>query len=145
VTAIPNPRRPGDGEPRPASHPAIEPDWDVGVLARPVVLDVPDLLPADPDPLLTAAVAAMAATAFGDPQAPDRVAELGRAGVVALRTSSGSFELRESLIGWLLVRAWGDPDPADLAAAAELRAERLAAERRGWRGDTPPDQPGAGR
>jgi hypothetical protein len=134
MTHLPRPRREGGATPN------EEPDWDVRVLDRPVILDVPDRLPADPDPLLAAAVRAMAATVFGDPAAPDRVAELGRAGVVALRTSAGSFELRESLAGWLLVRAWGDPDLADLAAAARLRAVRLAGERRRGCGDPPSDE-----
>jgi hypothetical protein len=141
MTAIPNPRSPDDDPPR---TPEPEPDWDIRVLERPVVLDIPDQLPADPNPLLAAAVAAMTATVFGDPAAADRVAELGKAGVVALRTSSGSFELRESLIGWLLVKAWGDPDPADLAAAAALRAVELAQERRGSREHPEPDEPAAG-
>jgi hypothetical protein len=117
------------------------PAWDVRVLDRPVILDVPDRLPHDPDPLLSAAVAAMSATAFAAPDAPDRVGELGRAGVVAVRTSAGSFELRESLLGWLLVHASGDPDPTDLAAAARVRAQRLAGERRDGCGATPSDEP----
>jgi len=136
MTHPPHPRPHGDAAPNEA------PDWDVRVLDRPVILDVPDRLPADLDPPLAAAVAAMVATVFDDPTAPDRVADLGRAGVVALRTSAGSFELRESLAGWLLVRAWGDPDLLDLAVAARLRADRLAGERRRGCGDPPGEQGG---
>ena len=109
---------------------AMQPDWDIRVLDHPVVIDVPDQLPPDPGPLLEAAIAAMIVTVAGDAAATHRVGELARAGVVALRTSIGSFQLRESLLGWILVRGWGDPDPVDLAEAAQLRARRLARERR---------------
>jgi hypothetical protein len=105
-------------------------DWDTRVLDDPVVLDVPDQLPAQPDKLLTTAVDAMSATMAGHHDASDHVAALAHAGVVAVRTSSGSLELHETLLGWVLVRAWGDPDPADLAVAARLRAHQLARERR---------------
>jgi hypothetical protein len=131
VTDIPRPRPSSDPETVPC------PDWDVRVLDRPVVLDVPELLPDNDDPLLSAAVAAMLATVEGDLTAADRIAELGRAGVVALRTVAASFELRETLLGWVLVRGWGDPDPADLAVAARLRAARLAVERRRGCGGSP--------
>ena len=110
-------------------------DWDTRVLADPIVLDVPDVLPTRPDRLLHAAVAAMLAIAVGRPSAADRISELGRAGVVALRTSAGSVELRETRHGWRLVRAWGDPDARSLAAAARMRARQIARDRRQHGGD----------
>jgi hypothetical protein len=136
TTPPPDPAGPpeptGHGQTGQPGNPAAgpPPDWDIGVLDHPVVLDVPDQLPPDPRPLLDAAIAAMVATAAGDAAATYRIGELARAGVVALRTSHGSFQLRESLLGWILVRGWGDPDPVDLAEAARFRAHRLARERR---------------
>jgi len=65
-----------------------------------------------------------------EPEASDRIGELARAGVVALRTAHGSLAPTETLLGWVLARTWGDPDAASLAVAAGLRARRLARERR---------------
>jgi hypothetical protein len=107
------------------------PDWDTSVLDLPVVLDVPDRVTPDlADPLLAAALEALLATAAGMPGRPYPIGNLGRAGVVAIRTSAGAFEIRETLLGWVLVIACGDPDPYDLAGAARLRAHRLALARR---------------
>jgi hypothetical protein len=100
------------------------------VLDRPVVRDVPARLPADLDPLVGAAVAALLAVIDGEGDASDRIGELARAGVVAIRTTHGALAPTETLLGWVLVRTWGDPDAASLAAAARLRASRLARERR---------------
>lgn len=122
------------GRDQPASRPV--PAWDVRVLDRPVVLDIPERLPADPDPPMTAAVAALLGSLSGDPDSSDRIGDLARAGVVAVRTAHGSLALTETLLGWVFVRVWGDPDPVGLAAAAWLRADRLARERRQGCGST---------
>lgn len=105
------------------------PLWDTRVLDTPVVLDLPARLSAHPDLLTRTAVAAMAAQAEGHFDAPALVARLGHAGVVAVRTPTGTFEVRELLDGWLLVTAPGDPNPLDLAISAHLRARRLAHDR----------------
>jgi hypothetical protein len=111
-------------------------DWNTDVLHQPIVLDVPDPLPAEPDPLLSTAARAIAAQHAGAHQRASRlVAALGHAGVVALRTTSGPLEVRELRDGWKLIGRVGDPDARALAAAAKLRAARLARERR-----LPPDQ-----
>jgi hypothetical protein len=117
------------------------PDWDLRVLDVPVVLHIPEHIPPHPDPLLVAAVETLLATAAGEHSASRRISHLGRAGVVAIRTSAGSLELRETLLGWILVRGDGTPDPSDLAGAARLRAWRLAAERRSGCGGPPPEGP----
>jgi hypothetical protein len=105
-------------------------DWDLRVLDTPVVLDIPDTLPDQPDPLLLAAIEVLVAALLGDHAAARRIGELARSGVVALRTSAGCLEVHETLLGWTLTRTWGEPDALDLAAAARLRARRLAGERR---------------
>jgi hypothetical protein len=105
-------------------------DWNTDVLNQPVILDVPDPLPADPDPLVTTAARALAAQQSGAHQRASRlVATLGHAGVVAVRTTDAALEVRELLDGWKLVGRVGDPDAPTLAAAAKLRAARLARER----------------
>ncbi|WP_239312647.1 hypothetical protein [Frankia sp. Cj3] len=113
-----------------------EPNWDTTVLDQPIILDLPDRLPADTDhcghfdPRLALAVAAMTAQLDGDhAQATRLVGKLGRAGIVAIRASSGTLEVRETLDGWQLIVSAGDPDPADLAVAAHLRASHLARQR----------------
>jgi hypothetical protein len=116
------------------------PRWDTRVLDTPLVLDLPARLSAHPDRLTRTAVAAMAAQAEGHPDAPALVACLGHAGVVAVRTPTGTFEVRELRDGWLLVTSPGDPDPLDLAIAAHLRARGLAHER-----TRPPHPPGSTR
>jgi hypothetical protein len=113
------------------------PAWDTRVLHHPTVLDIPDQLPDRPDPQVALAVVAMERQTAGDPAAGRLIARLAHAGVVALRTTGGAFELRETLDGWLLARHDGDPEPAELAAAAELRAHRLARARAGQNRDTP--------
>ncbi|EIV91329.1 hypothetical protein [Frankia sp. QA3] len=106
-----------------------EPGWDIRVLGRPVVLTVPDRLGDDPDALLALAAVALERHLAGAPTASRIIGQLAHSGVVALRTISTVFELRESRDGWLLVRSWGEPEPAELAAAAWIRAHRLARER----------------
>jgi hypothetical protein len=97
-----------------------------GAPGGPHVLDIPDRLDDTPDPRVALAVAAMDRQAAGDPGAGPLLARLAAGGVVALRTSRGHFELRRTAAGWLLLRHPGDPDPAGLAAAADIRARRLA-------------------
>ncbi|WP_322779379.1 hypothetical protein [Frankia sp. Cas4] len=105
------------------------PAWDTTVLDTATIIDIPDRLPEQPDPHLRLALAAMTSQAAGHPDTTIRVARLAHAGIVAIRTSIGCFEIRELLDGWLLVHHPGDPDPTDLAAAALLRARRLARTR----------------
>jgi hypothetical protein len=114
----------------PAPFDETPPDWDLSALDTPAVLDIPDQIPDHPDQLLLIGLEALVLSLLGDRNASERIAELARAGIVALRTSSGCLEVHETLLGWTLTRAWGNPDPADLAGAARLRAHRLAAERR---------------
>ena len=98
------------------------PDWNVEVLARPLVVD------ADPTGLSgdTAATAAAAVAGHGE-----AVRALGRNGVVAVRSAGRAFEVHETLDGWILVDAeLPTPDLGDLAAAARVRASRLAELRR---------------
>lgn len=151
------PRQPYDpdglGSPQPGgpeNQMTYQPGWDLSVLENPVVLDVPDALSTDPsaqqDPLLRACIDALALTFDRNPEAPTRIGDLARAGVVALRTSAGSLEVRETVLGWVLAHAWGDPDGDDLATAARLRAHRLAGERHVVCGGPPTeDTPIAGR
>ena len=105
-------------------------DWDTGVLRRPQVLD------ADPTgrsgPLADAAASALAAVQSGDgEEAVAAAAILGPAGVVAVRTGRGSFEVRETLGGWgLAASSVPTPEADELGAAALVRAWRLAEARR---------------
>ena len=55
--------------------------------------------------------------------------ELALSGVVAMTTSDWVFEVRETLLGWVLGATRGTPDVADLALAASIRGRRLAALR----------------
>lgn len=132
-----HPEHPNQPEhPRPGGRASVDyqPDWDLTVLDHPVVLDIPDTLltghPENEDPLLRACIQALTLTHERHPHAHVRIGDLGRAGVVALRTGAGNLELHETLLGWVLAHAWGDPDQHDLATAARLRAHRLARERR---------------
>jgi hypothetical protein len=118
-------------------HDDPPPAWDTRVLHHPQILDVPDRLGQNPDPRVALAVVAVERQTAGDANAPKLLARLAHAGVVALRTGDGAFELRETADGWLLVGHPGDPDPAELAAAAEVRARRLARTRRRPDPDTP--------
>ncbi|EYT91500.1 hypothetical protein ThrDRAFT_02835 [Frankia casuarinae] len=108
---------------------APQPAWDIRVLGRPVVIEVPTRIGDDPDPLLALAAVALERHLAGAPTASRIIGQLAHSGVVALRTISTVFEIREQRDGWLLVRSWGDPEPAELAAAAWIRAHRLARER----------------
>ena len=108
---------------------APQPAWDIRVLGRPVVIEVPTRIGDDPAPLLALAAVALERHLAGAPTASRIIGQLAHSGVVALRTISTVFEIREQRDGWLLVRSWGDPEPAELAAAAWIRAHRLARER----------------
>jgi hypothetical protein len=105
-------------------------DWDVSVLARPLVVH------ADPSglsgPMSATVAAGLAALARGShAEAAEAAAELGVAGVVAVRGPEGAFEVHEVADGWAFVRsAIPTPDLDDLAAAAAVRAVRLAEARR---------------
>jgi hypothetical protein len=122
--------------PRPVAGGTPVPDWDVRVLDLPAVVTLPD--PAQPplDPLVDAALDAVLAVAAQSPASHRPIGDLARAGVVAIQTSQGAFEIHETLLGWTLVLAAGSPDPGDLAEAARIRAQRLARLRR---------QPGTGK
>jgi hypothetical protein len=98
-------------------------DWDTGVLHGAVVADAH---PASPH------AADAAAALAGDSDAAGR---LGVAGIVALRSSAGMFEVQEDVDGWGLVASAGTPDVPGLAMAAVIRAARLYAERRALRED----------
>jgi hypothetical protein len=104
--------------------------WDVSVLARPLVVH------ADPTgisgPTAAAAAAGLAALTRGShDEAAVEAGGLGIAGVVAVRGSEGVFEVHEVVDGWVFVRsAVPTPNPDDLAAAAAVRAVRLAEARR---------------
>lgn len=108
----------------------IPADWDLSVLDHPVLLQIPEQSPEHPDPHLIATLEAVVAALVGDPTGSPRLAELAHTGVLAVRTSTGVLEIHETLLGWTLKPAWGTPDLSDLAAAARLRAHRLARERR---------------
>lgn len=56
-------------------------------------------------------------------------ATLADTGIVAIRTPAGTFELLETLHGWILVATRGTPDPHDLATAAAMRHARLETRR----------------
>ena len=114
----------------PASFDNVPADWDLSVLDTPILLDLPDPFPEHPEPHLITALEALIASLLGDPTSSQRLGHLAQTGVVALRTSSGCLEIHETLLGWTLKQSWGNPDPRDLAAAARLRAHRLAGERR---------------
>lgn len=108
--------------------------WDLSVLDAPVVLTLPDQLPDQPDPLLLDALETLIAFLLREPSSSQRIGQLAQTGIVGLHTSSGCLEVHETLLGWTLVHAAGTPDPSDLAAAARLRARRLAGERAHDRG-----------
>ena len=57
------------------------------------------------------------------------IGSLAAAGIVAVITSDWTFEVRETLLGWILAATRGTPDVVDLALAAALRARRFAAQR----------------
>ncbi|MCK9895014.1 hypothetical protein [Frankia sp. AgB32] len=107
---------------------APEPEWDVSVLGRPVVLTVPDHLGHDPDALVALAAVAVRHR-YEESSSSKIISYLAHTGVVALETPSAVFELREQRDGWRLVRSSGEPEPNELAAAAWIRAHRLARER----------------
>ena len=113
------------------------PAWDLSVLRTPTVLTIPAQVPDNPDPLLISTLETLVASLLNEDSASERIGALAHTGVVALRTSSGTLEIHETLLGWTLARTWGQPDPTDLAAAAQIRAHRLAAERRHGHGDLP--------
>ncbi|MCM3886820.1 hypothetical protein [Frankia sp. R82] len=98
------------------------------MLGKPVVLAVPVRLGQDPDALLVLAAAALRRHLLGA-SASRIIGRLACSGVVALRTFSAVYELREQVDGWSLVRSGGEPEPDELAAAAWIRAYRLARER----------------
>ncbi|EFC82857.1 hypothetical protein [Parafrankia sp. EUN1f] len=131
------------------THP--RPDWDITALGNPTVVHIPDAAtrPA-PEAQQERPLIALAGQALnrqlsaGASDCQPQLRALAVAGVVAVRTSREIYELRETLSGWRLVRTWGEPEPAELAAAAWIRAHRLAHERR----DAPPTSgpaPGGGR
>ena len=109
-------------------------DWDLSVLDHPTIVDLPDTLPENPDPLVSSALDAVVAFFLHDLDRCDRLARLAHTGIVALRSSTGTLEIHETLLGWTLTHAAGTPDPHDLAAAARLRAHRLTGERHHHRG-----------
>ena len=57
------------------------------------------------------------------------IGELAAAGIVAVITSDWTFEVRETLLGWVLAATRGTPDVVDLALAGALRARRLDLQR----------------
>jgi hypothetical protein len=109
-------------------------DWDVTVLGRPVVCEADAT---GRSGALAAAAAAALVALDADDAAGEAVAaaRLGPAGVVALRDGGRTVEVHETLDGWTLVPASvPTPDVDDLAAAAFVRAHRLAAARRAGEG-----------
>lgn len=105
-------------------------DWGSAVLRHPQVVD------ADPTGrsgrLAATAAAALVALSHGDGEsAAGAAAILGPAGVVAVRSATGTFEVHETPEGWELVPSpVPTPDAGDLGAAALVRAWRLAEARR---------------
>ncbi|MCM3921562.1 hypothetical protein ND748_07770 [Frankia sp. AiPs1] len=105
--------------------------WNTAALDHPLILDLPDRPGGDPTPLLRLGRQALARVhADLHPQASRLLAQLASRGVVALRTSTGTWEIRERLDGWILAPAVGPVDLRTLAAATRLRATRLARQRR---------------
>ena len=104
-------------------------DWDTAVLRHPQVVDADPTGRSGP---LAAAAAALVALAHGDGEsAAGAAAILGPAGVVAVRSATGTFEVHETPNGWELVPSpVPTPDAGDLGAAALVRAWRLAEARR---------------
>ncbi|MCK9877850.1 hypothetical protein MXD59_19060 [Frankia sp. Ag45/Mut15] len=93
---------------------------------RPTLVDLSG--PAVPADLGDLARRALARHSAGIP-ADTLIAALAHQGVVAIRTHHGLVEVRELVDGWTLVKAVGTPDLTILAAAARLRAVRLARHR----------------
>jgi hypothetical protein len=106
------------------------PAWDLSVLDHPTVLTVPDHLGPEPDPNIAVAAVALERQTAGDPTAANLVRQLAHAGIVAIQTTRGLYIPRETLTSWLLLPYPTRPvHPADLAAAAAIRAYTLAALR----------------
>ncbi len=104
--------------------------WNTAALDHPLILNLPDQPDGDPTPLLRLGRQALTRVRAGrHPQASRLLAQLASHGVVALRTPTGTWELRERLDGWILAPAVGPLDPRTLAAATRLRAARLARQR----------------
>jgi len=116
-----------------------EPAWDVSVLARPIVLRVPVQLDGDPDPMIVVAAWAVERHLARAQAASRLLAWLAHRGVVALRTAGVVFEVRELADGWLLVHSGAEPEPRELAAAAWIRAHRLARDRAATQPPSTPD------
>ncbi|SNQ49721.1 conserved hypothetical protein [Frankia canadensis] len=116
-----------------------EPAWDVSVLARPIVLRVPVQLDGDPDPMIVVAAWAVERHLARAQAASRLLAWLAHRGVVALRTAGVVFEVRELADGWLLVHSGAEPEPRELAAAAWIRAHRLARDRAATQSPGTPD------
>ncbi|MCM3884624.1 hypothetical protein [Frankia sp. R82] len=93
---------------------------------RPTILDFSS--PAVPADLGDLARRALARHSAGIP-ADTLIVALAHQGIVAIRTRHSLVEIRELADGWTLVNAVGTPDLATLAAAARLRATRLARHR----------------
>ncbi|ONH60472.1 hypothetical protein CcI49_11645 [Frankia sp. CcI49] len=117
------------------THPT--PGWDITALGSPKIVHIPDAVTrSGPDAQLERPLVVLAAQALnlqlaaGARDSQPMLRTLAVAGVVAVRTSGEIYELRETLTGWRLVRTWGEPESAELAAAAWIRAHRLAHERR---------------
>jgi len=105
-------------------------DWDTSVLVRPLVVRAdPSGLSGPEAETVAAGLAALADGAHDDASAAAAV--LGTAGVVAVRGLDSLCEVRETLDGWEFVCSEAPTaDPGDLAAAAAVRAVRLAEARR---------------
>jgi len=105
------------------------PAWDVSVLGRPVVLLIPVQLDEDPDPLVALGAWAVERHLARAGSASRVIGWLAHHGVVALRTFGAVYEIRELSDGWVLVQSSAEPEPTELAAAAWIRAHRLAHDR----------------
>ena len=94
--------------------------------SRARVLDLDSLEPVD-DELHRIGFEALAATLDEDVAAANEAIRLlAAARVVAFISNDWTFEVRETLLGWVLGATRGTPDVADLALAASIRARRLA-------------------
>ncbi|WP_261571380.1 hypothetical protein, partial [Frankia gtarii] len=90
--------------------------WNTAALDHPIILDLPNPPGADPDPLHHLARHALARTRAGlRPEASRLLAHLASHGVVALRTPTATWEIRERLDSWVLAAPAGPVDPRTLA------------------------------
>ena len=70
---------------------------------------------------------ALAATIDEDFEvANETIGQLTASEVVAITSCDWVFEVRETLLGWVLGATRGTPDVADLALASTIRGHRLA-------------------